>query len=252
MGHTNSTTNYNLPQFLPTDKPAWLTDINGAFNSIDTGLKNAKDTADNAQNDATQALTDASSAATAAATADAKGSGSVASIANAFDSTAIYNAGDLVMYNNLLYICSVAVVTPGPWTGSTNWSRITVEDKLDALDLLKYTKGSSGVWHWKKYIDGTFELWGYSSGDETNTWNSWGQVFSSDISGLGNFPFTISTIDSITGSCVIGGVNAVATITASVNTTTAPSYIAIRGTTLGTGTRTVIKTLYVTGSYPLS
>ena len=35
MSHTNSTTNYALPQFLTTDKPAWLTDVNNAFSDID-------------------------------------------------------------------------------------------------------------------------------------------------------------------------------------------------------------------------
>lgn len=57
MSHTNSTTNYNLPQFVGTDKPAWLTDINGAFSAIDTAIKSAKDTADTAAGDATTANT---------------------------------------------------------------------------------------------------------------------------------------------------------------------------------------------------
>ena len=130
MGHTNSTPNYALPQFVTTDKPAWLTDINSAFGVIDTAIDAAKDAADNAQGDATQALTDASTASTAAATADAKGAGAVASIADAFDATAIYAVGDVITYNNLLYICIADVVTPGPWTGSTNWARTTVEDLI--------------------------------------------------------------------------------------------------------------------------
>ena len=70
MSHTNSTANYNLPQFITTDKPAWLTDINGAFSAIDTGIDAAKDAADNAQSEATQALTDAGNAGTTATTAD--------------------------------------------------------------------------------------------------------------------------------------------------------------------------------------
>lgn len=45
MSHTNSTTNYNLPQFLGTDKPAWLGDINPAMSAIDTAIKNASDSA---------------------------------------------------------------------------------------------------------------------------------------------------------------------------------------------------------------
>lgn len=144
MAHTNSTTNYALPQFLPADKPAWLTDINGAFATIDTAVDAAKDAADNAQSDATQALTDAGNAATAAATADAKGSGAVASIEAAFDPTTVYSIGAKVMYNSLLYRCTVAVVTPGPWTGSANWERITV-DSLIALNdqQLPHSAGGS-------------------------------------------------------------------------------------------------------------
>ena len=48
MAHTNSTPNYNLPQFLGTDKPAWLTDINNAMSDIDTAIAAAKTTADTA------------------------------------------------------------------------------------------------------------------------------------------------------------------------------------------------------------
>lgn len=55
MSHTNTTPNYNLPQFVGTDKPAWLTDINQAFSGIDTAIKSAKDTADTATGSATTA-----------------------------------------------------------------------------------------------------------------------------------------------------------------------------------------------------
>ena len=36
MGHTNSTANLSLPQFIGTDKPTWLGDVNGAFSAIDS------------------------------------------------------------------------------------------------------------------------------------------------------------------------------------------------------------------------
>lgn len=39
MSATNSTTNYNLPQFTQTDKPTWLGDVNGAMRTIDTTMK---------------------------------------------------------------------------------------------------------------------------------------------------------------------------------------------------------------------
>lgn len=134
MAHTNSTTNYSLPLFINTDKPAWLTDINGAFSNIDTAIKAAKDAGDNAQSDATQAASDASDALTAANAADGKGSGAVASLANAFSSSSIYAVGDMVTYNNLLYVCSTAVNTPGAWTGATNWTRVNVDKFVKDAD----------------------------------------------------------------------------------------------------------------------
>ena len=57
MSHTNATTNYSLPQFQGTDKPAWLGDINPAFSAIDTQMKTNADSASGAQSDATTANT---------------------------------------------------------------------------------------------------------------------------------------------------------------------------------------------------
>lgn len=131
MAHSNSTQYYNLPQFESTDKPAWLVDVNPAYAAIDTGIHAAKAAADAAQGDATQALSDASAAGTAASGADAKAAGSIASLADTFDATATYNIGDLVIYNNLLYICIVDVTVPGAWTGSGNWNRTTVETEIN-------------------------------------------------------------------------------------------------------------------------
>lgn len=134
MSHTNSTTNYALPQFLTTDKPAWLTDINKAFSDIDSAVYAAKSKADTAFTDAGNAQTDATTAINNAAAADAKGSGAIASIEANFDPTTIYSVGAKVMYNSLLYRCIIAVVTPGPWTGSNNWERITVDSLISTTD----------------------------------------------------------------------------------------------------------------------
>lgn len=38
FGHTNSTQNYNLPQFIGSDKPTWLGDVNTAMSTIDTAM----------------------------------------------------------------------------------------------------------------------------------------------------------------------------------------------------------------------
>lgn len=45
MSHTNSTTNYELSQFLGSDKPAWLVDYNGDMLKIDTQMKANADAA---------------------------------------------------------------------------------------------------------------------------------------------------------------------------------------------------------------
>lgn len=39
MSATNATTNYSLPLFIGTDKPAWLVDWNGAMTDIDAQMK---------------------------------------------------------------------------------------------------------------------------------------------------------------------------------------------------------------------
>ena len=51
MSATNTTTHYNLPSFVATDKPAWLVDWNGAMASIDAGIYQAQQTADTAGTD---------------------------------------------------------------------------------------------------------------------------------------------------------------------------------------------------------
>lgn len=136
MAHTNSTPNYNLPQFLPTDKPAWLVDVNPAYASIDTAIKNASDAAGNAQTDATQALSDAAGANAIATQANSKADGAIASISEQFLDTATYAVGEYVIFNNILYVCTEPVTTPGPWTGSVNWTRASLDSIATTLNSM--------------------------------------------------------------------------------------------------------------------
>lgn len=55
MSSTNHTTNYNLPQWVGSDKPAWLGDMNPAFTAIDTAIKANEVAAGTAGTDATTA-----------------------------------------------------------------------------------------------------------------------------------------------------------------------------------------------------
>ena len=52
MSHTNQTPNYHLPQFIGTDKPAWLVDFNQAMSDIDTQMKANETAAGTAEADA--------------------------------------------------------------------------------------------------------------------------------------------------------------------------------------------------------
>ena len=55
MSATNHTPNYTLPQFIATDVPTWLVDVNGAFSDIDTAIHNAQEAAGTASTLATTA-----------------------------------------------------------------------------------------------------------------------------------------------------------------------------------------------------
>lgn len=55
MGSTNKTTNYELSQYIGTDKPSWLNDYNNDMLKIDTQMKVNATAAGNAQTTATSA-----------------------------------------------------------------------------------------------------------------------------------------------------------------------------------------------------
>ena len=57
MSSTNKTTNYELPQFISTDKPTWLGDFNGSMQTIDIQMKANADAAAAAATTANAAAT---------------------------------------------------------------------------------------------------------------------------------------------------------------------------------------------------
>lgn len=69
MGHTNSTPNLNLPQFVGSDKPTWLSDVNGAMLAIDNAYGTIEAQASSAATAAAGAVTVAGAAQTAAESA---------------------------------------------------------------------------------------------------------------------------------------------------------------------------------------
>lgn len=103
MGATNHTTNYNLPQFVGSDKPTWLGDVNGAMSSIDTQMKANSDLATTATNTADTASTTASTALANASIADDKAvtaqTTANSALSKALDNEAKINLFDLVEFD---------------------------------------------------------------------------------------------------------------------------------------------------------
>lgn len=87
--HTNSTPNYNLPQFVSTDKPTWLGDVNGAMSAIDTAIAGVNSTAAGADSKADNAVTTANTAAGTASDA-----ATLAETANTNATSALTTAGN--------------------------------------------------------------------------------------------------------------------------------------------------------------
>lgn len=85
MSHTNSTTNFNLPQFLGGDKADWMGDLNPAFLTIDTQMQ--------ANKVAAQAASDTgSTAGTTAGAALAKANANANEIASIKDALGVLNS----------------------------------------------------------------------------------------------------------------------------------------------------------------
>lgn len=144
MASTNKTTNYQLSQFIGTDKPAWLGDYNQDMTKIDTGIKNAADTATAASGSATSAntaigtLTNLSTEAKTNVVAavnevdlNADTAQNTANSANSLATTANNKADTLSAQFNLNQIKLDSQLSFTTSAGSFNWHNITVVTNSD-------------------------------------------------------------------------------------------------------------------------
>jgi len=167
MASTNKTPNYELSQFVETDRPAWLTDYNGDMRTLDTALKAVSDVASGASG-SISSLTDRMTAAEGAISKNANDidalearadtleaqaqstAGTIAGIqteqtaqnlgieaatelgynlARPYDSASTYAVGDYVLFQNTLYKCVTAVST-GEAFDPTKWIAIKATDEI--------------------------------------------------------------------------------------------------------------------------
>ena len=120
---TNKTANYNLPQYLGTDKAEWL-DNNAAFATIDTALKEASLNAESAGSNATNAGTAAAQAKSAADNAQA--------IATRAQSTADTNASNIAGLNTRVAQVETGVANNTRALGGFSFVALT-QTQYDAL-----------------------------------------------------------------------------------------------------------------------
>lgn len=123
MSHTNTTTNYGLPQFLSSDKPAWMADINVAFADIDSQMKTNADAASAAQTTANDAVLNG---------------------APGYSNLSTYAVGDVVNYLGRVYKCDIAVTTPEAFD-SAKWSYYRLSDASAQLDVIDGEIGSTDI-----------------------------------------------------------------------------------------------------------
>lgn len=84
MASTNKTPNFNLPQFLGTDKASWLGDINPAMVTIDSQMQLNKTNANQAISSASNAVIVANGASSTASSALAKVNGESLTVLHSF------------------------------------------------------------------------------------------------------------------------------------------------------------------------
>ena len=132
MASTNKTTNYNLSQFIGTDKPAWLADYNQDMSKIDAGVHTAQTTATGADGKAdanatkigtlANLTTDAKTSAVAAINevdSHADTAQNTATSANNLAGQAKNKADDLATYLTLTGKQNITVTTSQGVIGST-------------------------------------------------------------------------------------------------------------------------------------
>ena len=170
MSHTNTTANYNLPQFVGTDKPAWLTDVNGAMSAIDTQMKANADSA-----------TTASGLAQSAST-------SVGELSN-LNTTNKNNVVSAIneVNNNLITTANTAT---NAGTTATNASN-AVKDLIKYLDLTSYNNLTATS------STGYLTLSYNTLKSAVNADGTFGRIYGKiDVTGTGNATATITLSDT--------------------------------------------------------
>jgi hypothetical protein len=156
MSHTNKTPNYDLPQFIGTDKASWLGDLNPAFLAIDTGMEANKVSAQSAEVSAEQASALAQSANSVANSANSSATSALTKIDNWIE----LNLNNPDTTNFVQYNC---ILQFNPDLGIANLYNL-IEFKNGFTPVLG-TSGTPFIILPNQYFNNTFESTLYFSGN---------------------------------------------------------------------------------------
>lgn len=161
MGHTNSTANLSLPQFIGTDKPTWLSDVNGAFAAIDSyagsndaALAIVDGKANTAIGDASSAVTTATNAANTAGNAATTATnantiaGNALTVANGINSK-VGVLTDLTTTDKSTVVNAINEVNgkdAGDIAYDNTGSGLVATNVQDAIDEVAQGGGGVGAW----------------------------------------------------------------------------------------------------------
>lgn len=156
MSHTNKTPNYELPQFIGTDKASWLGDLNPAFLAIDTGMQANKVAAQAAEVSAGEASALAQSANSVANSANSSATSALTKIDNWIE----LNLNNPDTTNFVQYNC---ILQFNPDLGIASLYNL-IEFK-DGFTPVLGTSGTPFIILPNQYFNNTFESTLYFSGN---------------------------------------------------------------------------------------
>lgn len=156
MSHTNKTPNYELPQFIGTDKASWLGDLNPAFLAIDAGMQANKVAAQAAEVSAGEASALAQSANSVANSANSSATNALSEIDNWIE----ININNPNTTNFVQYIC---ILQFNPDLGIASLYNL-IEFKNGFTPVLG-TSGTPFIILPNQYFNNTYESTLYFSGN---------------------------------------------------------------------------------------
>lgn len=138
-------------------------------------------------------------------------------------------------------------------TSETNASSIknatNLNTRASALEAKVYvvSSGTSGIWKWKKWSDGTAECYGQTSNASAAVTTGWGNIFVRDGGILSvAYPFTFTSISCFQATPISVGNNYWIFTNSTMSMSASPAMGVARGTS---ATVTVSAYLYVKGTW---